>query len=52
MCSNAALCRGDFKFYEWDLVLTVRQSKMIQFRERVFEVPIARCCDRDMCAVY
>ena len=37
--SDAALCRRDFTFYDWGLVLTVRPSKTIQFTERVLEIP-------------
>ena len=49
--SDAVLRRGDFKFFDWGLVVTIRRTKTIQFRERVLEVPVARCCDPEMCAV-
>ena len=50
--SSATLLRGDFKLYDWGMIVSVRSSKTIQFQERVLEVPVARCGNRDLCAVY
>ena len=49
--SEAALKRGDFRFYDWGMVLIVHHSKTIQFRERLLEIPIVRCADKGLCAV-
>ena len=43
---QTVLLRGDFVFYDWGLILTVRRTKAIQFRECKLEIPIARCGDR------
>ena len=39
--SESTLRRGDFRILEWGMVITVRRSKTIQFRQRVLQIPIA-----------
>ena len=34
------------------MILRVRRSKTIQFKEWVLEIPVARCCNTKLCAVY
>lgn len=50
--SDSSLLRKDFKFYPWGLLISIRRSKTIQFRERVLQVPVARCPDTSICAVH
>ena len=51
--SKSSSLRGDIKFYSWGMVITVRKSETIQFKDREFLIPISRYV-RDMwlCAVY
>ena len=50
--SESSLLRSDFSFYDWGMIIRVRKSKTIQFNERVLEIPVARCCNTKLCAVY
>ena len=50
--SESALVRGDFKMHEWGMIIKVRRSKTIQFRERTLEIPVARCENKQLCAVH
>lgn len=50
--SEAALKRSDFTFFDWGMVVRVRRCKTIQFAERVLEIPVAKCCNRALCAVF
>lgn len=50
--SDSALRRGDFRFFDWGMIIKIRRSKTIQFGERVLEIPVARCPNRALCAVY
>ena len=34
------------------MIISIRRSKTIQFRERVLEVPVARCPNHRLCAVF
>lgn len=34
------LTKGDFKIFSWGMLVTIRWSKTIQFRERVVEIPL------------
>ena len=34
------LTKGDFNFFSWGMLITIRWSKTIQFRERVIEIPL------------
>ena len=44
--------RKDFDFFQWGLLITVRKSKSIQFQDRLLKIPISRCPNKDLCAVY
>lgn len=37
------LCRKDLKFTEWGVIVTVRHTKTIQYRQRTLEIPL--CMD-------
>lgn len=50
--SDSSLLRGDFRFYEWGMIIRIRRSKTIQFQERILEIPVARCSNHLLCAVY
>ena len=50
--SDSTLRRRDFRFLHWCMIISIRRSKTTQFRERVLEVPVARCPDSDLCAVF
>jgi len=50
--SESTLRRKDFAFFSWGMLLSIRRSKTIQFKERVLEVPVARCRNLDLCAVH
>ena len=50
--SDSSLRRKDFTFHKWGMVIRIRRSKTIQFRERVLEIPVASCNNREICAVY
>lgn len=50
--SDATLCRSDFLFFDWGMIITVRRCKTIQFMERKLEIPVARCINKALCAVY
>ena len=49
--SDCTLERRDFRFYRWGMMLTIRRSKTIQFRERVHRVPVAYVEETRLCAV-
>ena len=49
--SECTLERRDFKFYRWGMMLTIRRSKTIQFKERTHIVPVAYVEERRLCAV-
>ena len=38
-------------FFNWGM-LKVRRCKTIQFNEQTLEIPVAKCCNRALCAVY
>ena len=50
--SDSALVRSDFVFRRWGMLVNVRRSKTIQFRERVLSIPVAAVDDPALCAVY
>lgn len=50
--SDSVLRRKDFKIFPWGMLLYIRKSKTIQFQERVLIIPISRCPDIKLCAVY
>ena len=50
--SDSALLRSDFEFYEWGMMVKVRKSKTIQYRERLHLIPVSKVEDRALCAVH
>ena len=50
--SESALLRSDFIFYEWGMMVRVRMSKTIQYRERIHLIPVSKVADRALCAVH
>ena len=50
--SDAALRRKDVTFHQWGLMLHIRKSKTIQFRQRVHMIPVARLRNISLCAVH
>ena len=40
--TDNTLRRGDFEFFDWGMVITIRRSKTIQFKERVVKIPIVK----------
>ena len=50
--SDSMLLREDFTMLDWGMIIRVRRSKTIQFRERTLEIPVAKCCNQQLCAVY
>lgn len=50
--SDSTLQRKHFKFFTWGMIITVRKSKTIQYRERVLEIPVARSPRKSLCAVH
>ena len=50
--SDSSLLRRDIKFYSWGMVITIRKSKTIQFKEHELLIPISRVTDTRLCAVY
>ena len=49
--SDATLTRGDVTFHDWGVLVTVRKSKTIQFREKELIIPVSRVSDVRLCAV-
>ncbi len=50
--SDSVLSRGDFQFFGWGMLITIRRTKTIQFQQRVLRIPVASCNDTQLCAVY
>lgn len=50
--SEERLSRGDITFHPWGLMVNVRKSKTIQYKERVHKIPVARLRKVDLCAVH
>ena len=50
--SDSMLQHKDFKFVQWGMLITITRSKTIQFKERILEIPITYCPDRELCAVF
>ena len=49
--SNKQFSRSSFKFYYWGILLTVKWSKTIQFRERSVQIPLPRIPGSIFCPV-
>jgi len=45
------LTKADFAFTQWGMLITIRWSKTIQFRERVVEIPLPRIPGSALCPV-
>lgn len=43
------LTKADFKIFPWGVLITIRWSKTIQFRERIVEIPLPRIPDSKLC---
>ena len=43
------LTKADFKIFHWGLLITIRWSKTIQFRERVVEIPLPNILGSKFC---
>ena len=50
--SECTLQRRDFAFHRWGMMVTVRRSKTIQFKERTHLIPVSYVLERRLCAVY
>lgn len=50
--SASTLLRRDITFTKWGMIITVRRSKSIQFKERCLEIPVAALSNNLLCAVY
>ena len=50
--SDSVLRRGDFTFFVWGMVITIRKYKTIQFSERELVIPVSRVSNTDLCAVF
>ena len=46
---NHQLCRDDFKFTAKGIMVTIRWSKTIQFRDRIHTIPLPRIKDSPLC---
>ena len=49
--SDAMLTREDITFYKWGLMVRVRKSKTIQFKQKELLIPITKVKDDRLCAV-
>ena len=45
------LCRSDFSLFHWGLLLNIRWSKTIQFKERTFQAPLPLLKYHPLCPV-
>ena len=43
------LTKADFKIFPWGVLITIRWSKTIQFRERIVEIPLPRIPRSKLC---
>lgn len=50
--SESALLRKDFAFHGWGMLVKIRRSKTIQFKERTHLIPVSYVRERALCAVY
>ena len=49
--SQKHLCRGDFIWHQDNLIIRIRQSKTIQFRERYLDLPLPSKPEHPLCPV-
>ena len=45
------LCRNDFVFHYWGVMINIRWSKMIQFKDRTLYIPMPRISGHPLCSV-
>ena len=45
------LCRNDITFHPWGMMLRIKWTKTIQFKERCLDIPIARFTGNPLCPV-
>lgn len=50
--SASSLIRSDFTFFRWGMMVKVRKSKTIQYRERTHLIPVSSVLNPALCAVY
>ena len=50
--SDAVLVQSDFTFFSWGMLLTIRWTKTIQFKERELVIPVAHVPKHKLCTVY
>ena len=50
--SDSSLLRSDFTFHRWGMMVRVRKSKTIQFREKTNLIPVSAVMNPALCAVY
>ena len=50
--SESTFLKSGLSFFDCGMILKVRRSKTIQFKEWVLKIPAARCCNTKLCAVY
>ena len=49
--SDANLKREDVTIFEWGMLVRIKKSKTIQFRQRELLIPVSRVDDKRLCAV-
>ena len=50
--SDSVLTREAFEFFDWGMMVTVRKTKTIQFKERKLLIPVCRVKNTMLCAVH
>lgn len=50
--SDSSLKRSNFKFFSWGMIISLTRTKTIQFSERHLCIPITKCLNKSLCAVY
>ena len=50
--SEERLLRKDITFHPWGIMIAVRKSKTIQYKEKVHRIPVAKVRNIDLCAVH
>ena len=47
--SDSNLLRRDIKFFSWEMLITVKKTKTIQFKQRELVIPIAKFANKRLC---
>lgn len=50
--SDSSLRREDVTFFNWGLLLTIKKSKTIQFKQEILKIPISYVSNTQLCAVH